>query len=99
VLAAADGREALDRLDVDPPPIDLLLTDVVMPNMGGRALAATLRPRFPEMRVLFMSGYTEDRILRQGIAAEEVAYIQKPFSASSLLDRVRTTLARAEPQA
>ncbi|HTV01766.1 MAG TPA: response regulator [Luteitalea sp.] len=95
VLSAADGREALQRLDVEHPTVDLLLTDVVMPNMGGRALASALRPRFPAMRVLFMSGYTEDRILRQGIAHEDVAYIQKPFSATGLLDRVRQTLTQS----
>ena len=77
-------------------PIHLLLTDVAMPGMGGRELAEALRPRYPWMRTLFMSGYTDDAVVRHGVLASETAFLQKPFSPSTLAQKVREVL-DAEP--
>lgn len=92
VLAAGDGLEALRTIEQHPGPIDLLLTDVVMPGMGGVELAATLRPRFPHMGVLFSSGYTDNTVVRHGIVEDGVGFLQKPYSAQSLASKVRQQL-------
>jgi CheY-like chemotaxis protein len=90
VIVAASPAEALSN--EGPPEIDLLLTDVVMPGMNGRELAETLLDRRPGLRVLFMSGYTEDSVLRSGIENASQAFLQKPFSMRDLLSRVRQVL-------
>ncbi len=92
VLTAGDGREALGTIEEHRGPIDLLLTDVVMPGMGGVELAEILRPRFPHMRVLFSSGYTDDSVLRNGILEDGIAFLQKPYSAQTLAVKVRQLL-------
>jgi two-component system cell cycle sensor histidine kinase/response regulator CckA len=75
-----------------PGRVDLVVTDVVMPGMGGRELAGRLRDRQPGLRVLYMSGYTADEVLRQGIEAEAVHFIQKPFTPDGLARKVREVL-------
>lgn len=88
VLEASGPVEALGLAEGFDGPIHLLVTDVVMPQMTGPVLAAELKDRRPEMLVLFMSGYTEDVMLRQGIIDEEINFLQKPLSASVLLRTV-----------
>ncbi len=92
VLEAQDGLEALGVVEGHACPIHLVLSDVVMPRMGGRELAEKLAPMRPETKVLFMSGYTDDAIVLHGILAAGKAYIQKPFSPRELVRKVRMVI-------
>jgi len=92
VLEASGGSEALEALDGQP--VDLLLTDVVMPGMSGRELAEKLTAARPGVSVLFMSGYTDDVMVRHGVAREELSFLPKPFTRDSLLLAVSSALAR-----
>ena len=92
VLSTHHAGEALVVAERHPGPIQLLLTDVVMPHMGGRELAERIAPLRPGIRVLYVSGYTDDEVLRHGVMEAEMAFLQKPFTASALLERVRGLL-------
>src|SRR5882762_1005801 len=92
VLEAADGEAAIRLAAKFGQPIHLLITDVVMPNLGGRDLAAVFEKTYPDTKVLFMSGYTDDAIVRHGILQEDIAYLQKPFTPESLARKVRAVL-------
>ncbi len=94
VLLAVDGEAALALADTHPEPIDLLLTDVVMPNLGGAELARRLGALRPGLRVLFMSGYTDGAIVQHGVLEEGVVLLEKPFSGERLLRAVREVLDR-----
>jgi len=92
VIEAPSGAAALKLAEQHTGPIHLLLTDVVMPGMSGRELAQNLAARQPAMKLLFMSGYTDDAIVRHGVLEEGTAFIQKPFTLASLTTRVRDVL-------
>ncbi|HEX9365174.1 MAG TPA: response regulator, partial [Vicinamibacterales bacterium] len=92
VLDAAGGPEALAMLEKFDGEVHLLLTDVVMPGMSGRALADWLLVSRPSLRVLYTSGYTDDTIVHHGVLEAGIAFIQKPFTPSVLLKRVRDIL-------
>jgi len=89
---AADGTTALQLAQTLDRPIDLLLTDVVIPDVNGRDLAAQFQALRPRLKVLFMSGYTDDAVVRHGILQEGIAYLQKPFTPKSLVRKVREVL-------
>ncbi|MEP6494916.1 MAG: response regulator [bacterium] len=92
VLEASSGLSALHAAATRVGPIDMLLTDVVMPGMSGRELAKYLRMIRPETQVLFMSGYTDDAVLRHGVVMSGIAYLQKPFGPDALARKVREIL-------
>jgi hemerythrin-like metal-binding protein len=92
VLAAASGDEALALDDSVLAPVRLLVTDVVMPGLDGRATAEALRRRHPSLRVLYVSGYTRDVIGQRGVLEAGVQLLEKPFTAATLLARVRAIL-------
>jgi CheY-like chemotaxis protein len=92
VLVAAEGAEALLLCQTRTAPIHLMLTDVVMPRIGGKDLADRVAAHQPLMRVLFMSGYTDDAILHHGILDGEAAFLHKPFTPDTLLRKVRDVL-------
>ena len=99
VVSANSGEEALQVAAQHPGTFDLLLTDVVMPGMNGRALAERLVPREPGMKVLYMSGYTDNFIAGHGVLEEGVHLLHKPFTEDVLLGKVRDVLDGArEPQ-
>jgi two-component system, cell cycle sensor histidine kinase and response regulator CckA len=92
VLVAASGREALDLDPAALGSVRLLVTDVVMPGIDGGALADALRGRYPALRVLFVSGYTQGAIAERGVVDSGMEFLQKPFTGPSLLARVRSAL-------
>lgn len=94
VLSAGGGAEAIALAEANEERISLLLTDVVMPGMGGRELSEIFRSRFPSVRILFMSAYTEDEVILQGVRVAEVDFISKPFTVQGLQDKVRDVINR-----
>jgi two-component system cell cycle sensor histidine kinase/response regulator CckA len=90
VREAASADEALARWE----PVDVLVTDVVMPGMSGQQLAEEARERAPDLRVVFMSGHTDDVVVRDGARHGDIAFVQKPFTRDSLLRAVEEALAR-----
>ncbi|HKP76239.1 MAG TPA: response regulator, partial [Longimicrobiaceae bacterium] len=92
VLEACGGGEALGVSERHAGEIDLLLTDVVMPEIGGRELADELAGRRPGLRVLYVSGYTADVVARHGVAEDGRGFLEKPFSPALLAERVREVL-------
>ena len=92
VVEAGRPLAALEVGEGGDESVDLLLTDVVMPEMSGRALAERLRRSRPELAVLFMSGYTDDVVVRHGVADLGVRFVAKPFTRETLLEAVREAL-------
>jgi PAS domain S-box-containing protein len=92
VLSAKDGLEAVRLEENYTGRIDLLITDVVMPGMSGRELAQRVTAARPDTKVLFVSGYTDDAVLRHGVTTPGMAFLQKPFALEDLLQRVRALL-------
>jgi CheY-like chemotaxis protein len=92
VLPARHGADALRIASAPDQQIDLVLTDVVMPGMNGREFVEALHGRGPRIPVLYMSGYTDDEIIRRGLIDSSVAFLQKPFTPKALAGRVRSIL-------
>jgi len=92
VLEASQGNEASHICEQHKGPIHLMVMDVVMPGMNGRELAKSLEPHHPEMKVLYMSGYTDNAIVHHGILEKGLNFIQKPFTLEGLLRKVREVL-------
>ncbi len=92
MLCAADPLEALKLAGAHRGTISLLVTDVIMPHMSGQKLATELVEHRPELRVLFVSGYTENTIAHHGVLDPDVAFLPKPYTPTDLLQRVREVL-------
>jgi PAS domain S-box-containing protein len=92
VLEAEDGAAALRLFESTKEPIHLVLTDVVMPNMSGRELVEQLAKRKPELKVLYMSGYTDDTVVHHGVLDRGIAFLQKPIMPDALGKKVREVL-------
>jgi CheY-like chemotaxis protein len=92
VLEASDGAEALALCKKHNGELDLILADVVMPSMGGRELAERIKRAHPKLKMLFMSGYTDEAITRNGVLPAGVPFLEKPFTALSLKMKAREVL-------
>lgn len=92
ILEAANGRQAIDVFTKNNQKIDMILTDVIMPEMSGRKMIETLTQTHPDVVALYMSGYTDDAIIKHGVLEPGMAYIQKPFSPKGLIEKVRDVL-------
>ena len=92
VLDAENGEDALRVIQAHEGQIDLMITDVIMPKMGGKKLAERLQPLYPQMKLIYMSGYTDNAILHHGVLAPELNFLEKPFSPESLARKVREAL-------
>ncbi len=92
VLEAACAEEAISIYENLDCPVDLVITDVVMPGLSGRQLAERLREVSPGLRVIYMSGYTNDAVVQRGVMEASAEFLQKPFTAASLARKVRDVL-------
>jgi CheY-like chemotaxis protein len=98
VLRARNATEALATFQQQRGSVQLLLSDVVLPGQNGPALAKDLRAALPTLKAIFISGYPENSVTRYGLATGQTAYLPKPFSAESLLGKVREVLESEEQQ-
>jgi CheY-like chemotaxis protein len=96
VLTAKDPQHAIEQVERFGEPIDLLLTDVVLPGGAGREIADTLRAAHPAMVVLYMSGYTDNSIVHHGVLDEGTPFLQKPFTPATALKKIRALLRGVE---
>jgi CheY-like chemotaxis protein len=94
IYEAENGEEAL-RIAGAHPEIDMLITDVVMPGMSGRELSTRIFATHPHTKVLYLSGYTEDAIVHEGVLEAGTAFLQKPFTLQTLARKVREMLGKA----
>lgn len=92
VILASNGREALELMRSNPDRIKILITDMIMPGMSGRDLAAEARELIPTLRIIYMSGYTDEALSRFGLQGTQEQFVQKPFTPLSLVRKVRTNL-------
>jgi CheY-like chemotaxis protein len=95
VLESANGTDAIQVAEKYGKPIHLLLTDVVMPGMDGSKLAERMGDSYPGIKVLYMSGYTDDAIVHHGVLDSGITLLQKPFTRESLTHKVREVLGLA----
>jgi CheY-like chemotaxis protein len=93
ILEAANGSEALRSLEEMEGQVQLLLTDLVLPDMTGTTLSQQIAARWPRMKVLYVSGYTENVIVHRGVLDPGKSFLQKPYSKEVLLNRIRELLA------
>ena len=96
VIEATSGEEAIELVHEHSGAIDMLLSDVVLVGMSGRELSERLRIQMPTLRVIYMSGYTDDAIVRHGVLTESAEFLQKPFTSDNLLRKVRAVLQRRQ---
>jgi two-component system cell cycle sensor histidine kinase/response regulator CckA len=96
ILEAESGDQALNLVENYVGRIDLVLTDVVLPGMNGRVLVERLAPRLPHAKILYMTGYTDDVVLRTGVIDAAVSLLQKPFTSLTLCQKVRQVLDGAD---
>ena len=96
VLKTRDAVEALSAFNQFKPIVRLLLTDVVLPGQNGRDLASDLRAICPELRIIFISGYPENVVTRNGVHGDGMSYLPKPFSMQSLTRKVKEVLQQSE---
>ena len=99
VLVAEDGPAAARLCSQRSEPIQLLLTDVIMPGMSGREVAALVSARWPGVRVLYMSGYAQNSIIHHGVLDDGISFLTKPFSPATLTSKVREVLDQGSPAA
>lgn len=92
VVVASDGQDAVVQAEAHAGPLHLLLTDVVMPGLGGRAVADRVSELRPGIKVIYMSGYVDDAVVRVGVLLEGVNFLQKPFTLDGLTSKVREVL-------
>jgi len=92
VLAAANGKAALNLIKQNKVAIDLIITDVIMPEMGGKELADSIIARNQKAKILFTSGYTDNHILNSSTLNEGINFIHKPFSIESMATKIRQVL-------
>lgn len=95
VLPASGSRDALDRAHEAHDSLDLLVTDVVMPGASGRELAEAIRRKNPKLPVLYMSAFTEDEAIVEGVREDDVHFLPKPFTPRELVDAVESILERS----
>jgi two-component system, cell cycle sensor histidine kinase and response regulator CckA len=99
VLPASNGQDALHvAYGHKGPPISLVITDVIMPLMGGKAMAEWLKTTYPDLKILFTSGYTHDAIARQGVSDARIEFLAKPYTPAMLAGKVREMLDLARIQ-
>jgi len=89
---ASNGQEALQVAREDKGPIDLVLTDLIMPIMGGKAMSESMKSKYPGLKVLFTSGYAEEPIAHHGILERGIRFLPKPYTPVSLAHKVRESL-------
>ena len=92
VLEARHGSEAIRICEQYGSPIHLIVTDVVMPQMGGIEMIRRIKTLRPQIKFLYVSGYTDDALIRQGVRTDEVSYLAKPFTGKDLIGKVRDVL-------
>ena len=92
VIEASNGIEALNSLKKNSKEINLLISDVIMPEMGGQELVEEVKQNYPDLKVILVSGYTDSQIIREGAREHSVNFIYKPFSIQTLMKKVREVL-------
>ena len=97
-LEAGHGAEALEVLETAPAPVDLVVTDVVMPGMDGRELGRRLSQRWPDLPILYISAYDVNDIFRRGSPRSSAPFLQKPFPMEGLVTTVRGLIANRTPR-